>query len=220
MKIVEIKPRRKHITGILFDCEVTPADFGADTDAAGWLALDSELCDIKRLKIGLEITDEVLLQLVKESHTKRAKSRALWYVSRGDCPKKALFTKLKRAFPDYAAEAAVERLEELGLINDTEYAKRRLQLVVDAKKVSLKMAMRMLEAEGFSRSDVELAAEEVNVDTKKAILDLIDRKYKQKLSDKKGIDNTIAALMRKGYSYGEVFEALKEYGANAEFRED
>ena len=80
MKILEIKPRRKHVCGILFDCEVNPELWGAESDAAGWLALDIELCEIKHLKVGTVLSDDELAALVEESHIKRAKSRALWYL--------------------------------------------------------------------------------------------------------------------------------------------
>ena len=73
MKIVEIKPRRKHISGIVFDIEIVPEDYGADVDPVGLLALDSELCEMKRLKSGTELSDEALTELVRESHIKRAK---------------------------------------------------------------------------------------------------------------------------------------------------
>ena len=42
MKIIEIRPRRKFVSGIVFDIEVDPKEFGADPDAAGLLSLDSE----------------------------------------------------------------------------------------------------------------------------------------------------------------------------------
>ena len=51
MKILEIKPRRKQVSGVVFDCVIDPKEFGADSDAAGLLSLDSELCEMKHIKI-------------------------------------------------------------------------------------------------------------------------------------------------------------------------
>lgn len=211
MKIIEVRPRRKHISGILFDREVDPEEYGADVDPAGLLALDSELCEMKRLKSGTELSEEELLELVRQSHIKRAKSRAMWYISRGDMPKEKLRKKLLEHFPDYAALAAADRAEELGFINDAEYAKRKLQLLVDNKKVSVKMAQRMLRAEGVGSDEVAAAAEEAEYDPTAAILALIERKYKNKLDNKKDLKNTVAALMRKGFSYSEIRAALVQY---------
>ena len=46
----------------------------------------------------------------------------MWYLSRSSYPKAGLIKKLCASFPDYAAEAAADRMEELGLINDRDYA--------------------------------------------------------------------------------------------------
>ena len=96
MKILEIRPRRKQVSGIVFDCEIDPKEWGADPDAAGYLSLDSELCEIKGLKAGMSLTDEQLENLIRESHTKRAKSRAMWYLSSSDCSRKTLIEKLNK----------------------------------------------------------------------------------------------------------------------------
>lgn len=217
MKIVEIRPRRKFICGIVFDCEVDPKEFGADADAAGFLSLDSELCEIKHLKPGTTLDDEQLTQLVRESHTKRAKSRAMWYLSRGDCSRKTLFGKLKRAFPDYACEAACDRMEELGFLNDEAYAKRRLQRIIDEKKVSLRMAKQLLKLEGIDGDFIDDAARDAEYDAVESIVALINKKYKNKLGDKEANNKVIAALMRKGHSYSDIREALSRFDAQSDF---
>ena len=219
MRIIEINPRRKKVSGIRFDVEIDPKEYGADVDPVGLLALDSELCEI-RLKVGMELDSERLLELVRESHVKRAKSRAMWYLSRSSMPKEKLRKKLAEKFPDYAAAAASDRAEELGFVDDAEYAKRKLQLLIDNKKVSVKMAAKMLLLEGVGREDVDAAAMEAEYDPTSAILTLVERKYKNKLSDKKDFQNTVAALMRKGFSYSEIRNALKDYETATEMYEE
>ena len=213
MRIVEIKPRRKRLCGIVFDCEIDPKEYGAEIDPVGLLALDIELCELKGLKAGCEIDDEQLLELVRESNIKRAKSRAMWYISRQDMPSKKLLRKLAEHFPDYAAEAATDRAVELGLVNDFEYAKRRLQLELDVKKVSLKVASAKLLADGVDREAVEAALEEVEYDPTDSILSLIERKYSNKLNAENGKEKVVASLVRKGYSYSQInaaFNALED----------
>lgn len=208
MRIIEVKPRRKHTCGIVFDCEFDPKEYGAEVDPTGLLALDSELCELKGLRAGVEFSDEQLLELVRESGVKRAKSRAMWYISRQDMPKEKLRRKLLECFPDYAAEAAVDRVVELGFVNDLEYARRRLKLIMDTKKVSLRAAASLLLAEGVGREDVEIVVDEAEYNPTEAIVTLIERKYKSKLAAENGRDKVIAALQRKGYSYSEIRTAL------------
>lgn len=220
MKILEIKLRRKSVCGILFDEEVNPSLWGADSDAAGWLSLDAELCEMKRLKVGTCLSDEELSSLIEESHIKRAKSRAMWYLSQSDHPKKALIKKLSASFPQYAAVAAADRCEELGIINDASYAERRLQRILNEKKVSLKMAKQLLLAEGLDRELIDIAAESAEYDPTDALCSIIERKYKGKLNCKKDVDRMMAALLRKGYSYGEIKDALRENEIEITFNEE
>ena len=220
MKILEIKLRRKSVCGILFDEQVDPKEWEADSDAAGWLSLDAELCEMKHLKAGMDLTPDELAGLIEESHIKRAKSRALWYISRGDCPKNALTKKLCKSFPEYAAIAATERMVELGLVNDRAYAERRLQLIIEGKKVSLKMAKQMLLLEGIDREIVDEVAECTECDNSDTIKCLIERKYKEKLNCQKDFERMMAALLRKGYSYGEIKDALRELEIEINFSED
>ena len=44
-----------------------------------------------------------------------------------------------------------------------------------------------------------------------AILKLIEKKYAQKLGDKENYQKVYAALVRRGFSYGDVSRALKKY---------
>lgn len=208
MKIVEIKPRRKHICGIVFDCDIDLKEYGAEADPVGLLALDAQLCELKGLRPGMVLDDEELVELIRESSIKRAKSRAMWYISRQDMPKEKLRRKLAEHFPDYAAKAATDRAVELGLIDDFEYAKRRLQLELSVKKISLKAAAAKLLADGVDRETVEAAVEEAEYDPTDSILTLIERKYTKKLCEENGREKVFAALMRRGYSYSQIKAAF------------
>lgn len=220
MKIVEIKPRRKHVCGILFDTEVDPKLWGAEADAAGWLALDSELCEMKHLSVGTELSDDDLVSLIEQSHIKRANSRALWYLSQSDHPKKGLIKKLLVSFPEYAAVNAADRMEELGLIDDLRYAERRLQRILEDKKVSLKMAKQLLCAEGVDRETVDIAADSVEYSAEDSLDYIIEHKYKNKLSAQKDVDKMMSALLRKGYSYSEIRSALQRIDTEIVYTEE
>ena len=211
MKILEIRPRRKQLSGIIFDCEINPKEWGADPDAAGYLSLDSELCEIKGLKAGMSLTDEQLEDLICESHTKRAKSRAMWYLSRSDCSRATLIEKLSKAFPEYASETAADRMEELGFLNDEKYARHKFERILAERKVSVGVAKQMLRLEGIDRELIDIIAEEIDVDPIEPIVELIEKKYKHKLGGYEQNKKVIAALMRKGHKYPDIKEALARF---------
>lgn len=218
MKILEIRPRRKAVSGIIFDCEIDPKEWGADCDAAGYLSLDSELCEIKGLKAGMSLTGEQLEDLIRESHTKRAKSRAMWYLSHSDCSRAMLIEKLSKSFPDYACKAAADRMEELGFLNDEKYARYKFERILNEKKVSVGVAKQLLRGEGIDRELVDIIAEETEIDPIEPIVGLIEKKYKNKLGDFEANKKVIAALMRKGHKYPDIKEALSRF--NIEDSED
>ncbi|MBQ1183099.1 MAG: RecX family transcriptional regulator [Clostridia bacterium] len=211
MKILEIRPRRKQLSGIIFDCEINPKEWGADPDAAGYLSLDSELCEIKGLKAGMSLTDEQLEDLICESHTKRAISRAMWYLSRSDCSRATLIEKLSKAFPEYASETAADRMEELGFLNDEKYARHKFERILAERKVSVGVAKQMLRLEGIDRELIDIIAEEIDVDPIEPIVELIEKKYKHKLGGYEQNKKVIAALMRKGHKYPDIKEALARF---------
>ena len=51
--------------------------------------------------------------------------------------------------------------------------------------------------------------EEISFDSEK-LTDIIRRKYLSKMTDEKGRKKAVDALIRLGYSYGEIRDALKE----------
>ena len=169
---------------------------------------------MKRLSAGMELTDEELESLVSQSHIKRAKSRAMWYLSRSSYPKAGLIKKLCASFPDYAAEAAADRMEELGLINDRDYAGRRLERLMADKGMSLKMALYTLSTEGIDRELLSALKEEkeYEYDTARAVTEIYERRFKNKLRSQKDVDRMMAAFVRKGFSVQTVKRALEEAG--------
>lgn len=220
MTVTELKIRRKNLTAVCFDCEICPGDFGAETDPVGLPAIDTDVCTSFGLKVGDEISEERFGEIVAESNRKRAVSSALWYLSRKSMSRAGLVSKLKPRFGEAAANTAADRMEELRFLNDADYAERRMELILQNKKVSKRMAVQLLLAEGIDRETADAAADGADYDPDGALSYLIEHKYKNKLSDKKDRDRTVAALMRKGYSYGEIKRALEKYTDTEEMSEE
>jgi regulatory protein len=212
MKVKELKHRRKSLTALVFDEETDPKELGAEIDPVGLIAIDSELCETEHISVGTEISEQELVDLIAKSHIKRAKSRAMWYLSRSSLPKAGLIKKLGTAFPEYACLTAADRMEELGLINDKDYASRRLERLLCEKKVSLKLAKQMLLAEGLDRETVDqvLEMQEDNYDTDTAIADIFDRRFSGKLNTKKDFDRMFAYFLRKGFAFSQLKSFLRE----------
>lgn len=204
MKIVKVSPRRKHLTALILED-------GSE------LLIDSEIVAIKNLTAGsvIENAEELLFQ----SDNKRARSRAMWYLSRQDHSEKTLFDKLiKGGFSPEASRAAVDRMVELGLINDERYAARLCEFYSEAG-MSLREQYAKLMLKGVP-SDIARELTAKNGDETDKVRRLIDRKYASKLQTDEGVQKVYAALIRKGFSYSDVKAALREYSENLDNSED
>ncbi len=220
MRILEIKPRRKSLFGIVLDEQITKDDFYFETDSAGLLVLDGGLVAEKGLYVNQEIDFYELKSLVNESFYRRAKSRSLWYLSRGDLSYKALFEKLIRSFPEDAAKSACDKMQELGFIDDERYASRLAENLLTQKKVAKRQAVMIMASKGIDRETAKYTLEDIEVDTVQIICELIEKKYKNKLGDKVSCEKVVASLARRGYSFSDIREAIKKYNSEIEILED
>lgn len=207
MLIVEIKRKKQHLCEIILstgDC----------------FLLDSDYCAEKALKEEMEITESEISVMKQESDYKRALSRSLWYIERGDLSQKSLKEKLKKAgFSEKATADATARMVELGLINDKEYALRLAENLlsgcVSKREATSKMMLR-----GIDRDLVKWALDEFECDPLTQIKALIIKKYKNKMQSENDIKKVFAALQRKGFNYSDIKSVLKEYSQEIEYSEE
>ena len=201
MTVTEIKPRRKGIVAVIADGEE--------------YLLNSETVAAAGIKEKSVLTEAEMKKLCLLSECDRAKSRALWYLSRADHSRRALHTKLCRNFSCEAAEYATSRMEELGLVDDMRYA-RRLAENLCAANISQKEIERKLFVKGVPRDIIREVVADLSPDTAGQIAELLRTKYKNRLSSEDGVKKVYAALIRKGFSWSDVKAALKNYSENLE----
>ena len=89
----------------------------------GKYAFSLDEIDCIKLKIGDKLTKDELQRLNVESNLSKAKSKALDYLSRSPHTKFDIISKLKaKGYDGQIAELLAAELEEMGLIDDREYA--------------------------------------------------------------------------------------------------
>ena len=198
MIITDVVPKRKRLSALYIDGEFA-------------LKIDTETFLSSRFKIGGEITDDELRELIEASNEKRAKEKALWLISYRDHSKKELSEKLRRDSDDESANKAVERMEELGLIDDEKYARRYAEELINVKHLSVRGARYKLTEKGIDRELADEILEELDPDPREHIATIIERKYKKALTDEKGKRRTVAALQRMGYSWSDINAVIGEY---------
>ena len=198
MQITAIEPRKKGLSALYIDGEFA-------------MKLDTEVILAHRFDVGREITDEALHDCVLDSDRKRCKDKAMWLISFRDHSRRELLDKLRKDYPEDVAEAAVDRLEELGLIDDGRYARRYTADLVNLKHLSERGIRQKLREKGIDRNLIDEILEETEVDEDEQIRMIIEKKYASKLGDEKIRRRAVAALQRLGFGYQSIKSVLNEY---------
>lgn len=198
MQITAIEPRKKGLSALYIDGEFA-------------MKLDTEVLLAHRFDVGLEIDDEMLHACVLDSDTKRCKDKAMWLISFRDHSRRELFDKLKKDYPEDIAEAAVDRMEELGLVNDGRYARRYAADLIELKHLSERGIRQKLYEKGIDRELIDEILDEVEIDEAAQIRAVIEKKYARNLSDEKVRRRAVNALQRLGFGYAGIKSVLSEY---------
>lgn len=197
MIITAIEPRRKAMCALYIDGEFV-------------MNLDAQTVIENRFDVGREIDDDDLHEIITLSNERRAKEKALWLISYRDHSKKELVDKIKRTCDEDSAQKAVDRMEELGLVNDENFAKRYAEQLLFSKHKSKRAAVFELTKKGIEKELAQEILDEIPVDTHEHIKAIIDKKYKN-INDEKIKRRAVAALQRLGYRWDDIRSVLEEY---------
>lgn len=155
---------------------------------------------------------QALLDCARQSDLKE---KALALLARKPHARRELERKLTQWEATEEETAAIcDRMEELGYLNDAAYG----ELVVRhyaARGYGEKKLRDELYRRGVPREYWDAALEQVQ-DTSEALDEWIARKLKGKTPDPKESQKISAALMRRGYCWPDIRDALARYGAQVE----
>lgn len=160
------------------------------------------------IKDGTEIDDEQWQELVDKINYKKAINKCYDLLSRRDHSVKELRTKLLRTSDEKNADKAIEKMLELGYLDDEKYARTLLSHLINDKKMSKSFIKQEMFKRGIDASIIADCLEEVEIDNVSNITELILTKYQNKLRNDDGKEKVIAALMRKGFSYSDIKNAF------------
>ena len=197
MLITAIEPRRKAMSALFIDGEFV-------------MNLDTRTLIENRFDVGREIGDEDLKEIIELSNERRAKEKALWLISYRDHSKKELKEKIMRTCDEESAEKAVERMEDLGLVNDENFARQYARKLLYQKKMTKRTAVFELSRKGIDKETAEMILEEFDIDYRENIREIIEKKYRN-IQDEKIKRRAAAALQRLGYGWDDIKAVLYEY---------
>ncbi len=198
-----MEPRRKSFTALFLDGEFA-------------MNIDTETLLKARWKVGQDITDEELYALLQASEQRRANEKALYLLEHRSHSKKELVEKIRRTTSAEAAQAAADKMEDLGLLDDEDYARRYAAELLNRKGYSTSRTVYELLQKGIDKELARELAEELAPDPQEKILAIVERKYPACASDEKVMRRAVAALQRLGYHYEDIRSAMAEYAEGLE----
>lgn len=157
-----------------------------------------------------EINDEELALLESSVNSRRAFLKGSRLIDRRAHSKSEIITKLSKDFPKEAAQSAADRLEELKLIDDEQFARIYAEELSERKKYAPKRILLELRKKGIDSEIAKNAVNSLDKEDFNRIILLLNSKYQNKLSDEKSINRTKNALLRMGYSYTDIRKALEQ----------
>lgn len=172
---------------------------------------------------GDEINEEELTAFEEAAGSRRAFNSALNSLDYRDHSEKEIRAKLLRKHDADYVDEAVEKLIELDLVNDERYAENYARELFERKKFGKMRLKSELRAKGISADIANAAVEELfeeeEPDNVQRIVDIIGKRYYNRMNDEVGRKKVFSALQRMGYSFSDIREAMSEF-SDDEYYED
>ncbi len=172
---------------------------------------------------GDDIDDGGLAAFKEAASSRLAFNSAMFSLDLRDHSEREIRNKLSRKYDDDAVDSAVEKLLDYGYINDHRYAENFARELFERKKYGKNRVKTELYKRGIASSIInevlESYEEENDVDNVQTIVDIIQKKYYNKMNDEKSRQKVFSALVRLGYGFSDIRDAMSEFSSD-EFYED
>ena len=167
------------------------------------------------------ISEKDLTKMLFDNDVRRAYHRALYLLEGQSYSYHMLFLKLRGNYEEEVCYEVMDRLAGLGVINDWKYAENTARRAAEIKLYGPRRIRQILYQKGIPKSviDKTIAPYTDSEYQTEQILKLMEKKYSRLLddiSDRKKIEKCKASLVRMGYGYSPVAEAVKLYFENEE----
>ncbi len=182
--------------------------------------IDKKTLQEYALAPNLALEDEALQNILQISQSRRANTRAVWLLSRKGYSSAGLEKKLLDVCPPDVAKQTVAHMQQLGFLNDEEYARTLASDLLNRRKYGARRAMQELLRQGIDKECARQVLQETDCDVQGNLQALILRKYKHKLLAPNGQEKVYAALLRLGYGFEESRQAIKAALLNMENDEE
>ena len=160
-----------------------------------------------RLKVGQDVSAEILKELISESERAEALNKAVDYISNRLKTKRELKDYLiRKGYAEEVVWYCIDKLKEYNYINDEEYSRRYIEST--AKNQGKNLTQYKLMMKGVRKEDVESAFNDVEIDSKQNAYNVAVKYLKNKDVTKENLAKTYRYLIGKGFTYEDTNYAI------------
>lgn len=163
---------------------------------------------------GDELDERELAAFKDAAGSRRAFNAGADIISRREHSEKELSLKLSRKFEPEFVEEAIRRLKEIGLLDDSRFARLYATELYEKKGMGKRRILFELSAKGVDRSLASDTLDEIipdDEDNIQRIVDILEKKYYNIGNDEKQRRRAWSALERMGYSGADIRRAFNEF---------
>lgn len=157
-----------------------------------------------------EISEDEKPLLEKEITFRRAFKKGASLIERRAHGKKELERKLLRDFKKEAVQYALEELERGYLLDDMTFAEDLAEALYRSKPYGARRVRSELYRRGLSAEVIAYAMEKIQRNETDRVKSIIESKYINDLTSEEQVRKTVDKLLRFGYSYQDIKNALKK----------
>ncbi len=164
----------------------------------------------ERLKVGLEIDQKSLADIVLSNDRVEAIEKAVQYCSKTLKTKRQVKTYLLgKGYSEDIVWHCIDKLVEYNLINDQEYAKRYLETT--SKTQGKRLAEYKLMMKGVKKDDISIVYDDLEIPSNENAKNIAVKYLKNKEITKENLAKTYRYLISRGFSYEDASYALSSF---------
>lgn len=167
------------------------------------------------LYAGKTFSDEELADIIYASNRRKAYQYSLHLLDYRDYSYIEMFNKLMDIYKkEELCFEVMDKLVKTGMINDMRYAENLARKYIEVRKFGIRRAEQEMYKKGITHKVAGKVLENYSDYTEKNLSELLERKYfrfLQDSDDKKNIQKVKASLVRMGYNFDDINEAVKIY---------
>lgn len=162
------------------------------------------------MRVGDALDEDTVEELRQEAAFQKAKAKALTLLSYKEYTTAELRKRLCGVTDPDTAQRTVDRMEELGLLNDEDYAQRYAQDLARRRGFGERRIRMEMRQKGLPPETIDFAVSFLETDPVAQARELLEKKYPLWQEDERVKRRAYGALVRRGFGSDDIRRAMAD----------